>query len=184
MVMAVDNMPAPLGIVLAKAEAKDAVTFTPLLREADRAEIVATFGAKLPVEFILRQGIEQSIEAWAMWFNGELACLWGVSVLSVNVHGSRVDFKPERVACGWLLTTRAVDRHPKTFWLACGAIFPQVLERYGMLINWIDVRHVKAIRWADRLGFHLDPPAPHGVDGLPFRRFKVTKECFQCVSPR
>jgi hypothetical protein len=99
--------------------------YAQLLREADRAEIEAAFGPGLSVEFILQQGLDSSIECWSMSFGGELACFWGVSVLRENIHGKPVDYDPHReVACGWLLTTHAVTRHPKTFWICCAAIFP------------------------------------------------------------
>lgn len=183
--VASENIPTPLGVTIEKATPLLVQQYAPLLREADRAEIEAAFGPGLSVEFILQQGLDASIECWSMTFGGELACLWGVSVLRENIHGQPVDYDPYReVACGWLLTTHAVSRHPKTFWLCCAAIFPAVLDRYPMLLNWIDARHVQALRWARKMGFHVEPPAPHGELGLPFHKFKITKEALRCALPQ
>jgi hypothetical protein len=45
-----------------------------------------------------------------------------------------------------------------------------------MLVNAIDCRHVKAIRWGERLGLRFDEARPFGTAGLPFRQFAVKLE--------
>lgn len=183
--VALETAPAPLGVTIEKATPLHALQYAHLLRDADRAEIEATFGAGLTVEYVLQQGIDASLECFSVRLGGELACLWGVSMLRQNVEGFPVNYNPyAEAACGWLLTTAAVERHKKTFWLACAAVIPPLLDKYPVLVNWIDVRHVQALRWARRLGFHVEPPAPHGVAGLPFHRFELKKESFRCVLPQ
>ena len=44
-----------------------------------------------------------------------------------------------------------------------------------MLLNFVDNRNIKAQNWLRWLGFTLEEPEPHGVAGLPFRRFWMRK---------
>lgn len=142
-----------------------AVDLAPLLRQADEDELRAATGREpLPV---LVQSVEMSAEAWAVYIDGELACLWGVVPLSETLLGGRVGI-------GWMLTTEVVERRAKTFWRACCELLPAILRRWDVLTNAIDMRHEQAIRWADRLGFKLEAPIEHGSERLPFAFFEAT----------
>jgi hypothetical protein len=86
------------------------------------------------------------------------------------------------VGLGWLLAAEVVERKVRAFWLLCLRELPRILERWDMLVNAIDERHEKALRWAKRLGFRLADPAPFGAAGLPFCRFQVARRDL-CVHP-
>jgi len=147
--------------------ASDAVMLSVNLRPDDLAEVLATSG-RLPVQ-VLVEGVRDSTECWTVTLDGHVMCMWGVVESGDTVLAGRS-------GCAWMLTSPLVETHAKDFWRACKAILPGVLDDWVTLTNWIDVRHEKAIRWATRLGFRLQEPEPFGVQGLPFRRFDVTKE--------
>ncbi len=155
----------------APATQADALVLAGSLRPEDELELRAATGrAPLPV---LVEAVTDG-EAWATYFGDELACIWGVSEPSV-IH---------RRASAWLLTSQVVERYPVAFWKLCLRELPRLLERFGALWNFMDVRHTKAIRWAERLGFELDDPAPYGALGALFRRFVITQEGFACALQR
>ncbi len=144
------------------------------LRAADRDEVLASSGDVSLVDVIL-DGLRKSAEAWATLFDGRLACVWGVVPMSDDLVGGRI-------GCGWLLTTQEVERHPKALWKASLAALPALLDRWDELVNAIDVRHLQALRWAVRLGFRLEAPAPFGAAGRDFCRFTVSKEDLRCAT--
>jgi hypothetical protein len=150
-------------VTICRADIGHAYDLAEALREADRLEVEAATGRDvLPV---LIESIETSSEAWAVHVDGRLLCVWGVVPLEESLLG--------RVGAGWLLTTDLVERYAKAFWRLCLRLLPGLLERWDLLVNAIDVRHEKAIRWARRLGFNLQAPAPFGAAGLPFCAFTV-----------
>lgn len=150
-------------VTMRAATEADAVYLAANLRSAEVDEIEAAVGREpLPV---LLDALRDGAESWTVCFDGTAAAMWGV----VPQPGF------PSIGVGWLLTTAAVERHAKAFWQTCLALLPAILERWPVLINAIDARHAKAIRWAKRLGLQLEQPAPFGAAGLPFCAFHVTK---------
>ena len=149
------------------ATPKDGEALATRLRPVEADEVRASSG-KEPAD-VIRESLAASDEAWAIRFNGELALIFGVVLLDDSVLTGRI-------GVAWLLTTDLVERFPKAFWVLSRRMLRFLLERWDALVNAIDVRHEKAIRWAKRLGFHLDEPQPFGAAGLDFQPFRVTKE--------
>lgn len=143
----------------------DAAALAASMRQEEVAEVLASSGLG-PLEALV-QSMEASSESWAVFFDGHLACIWGIAPLTML---------GPRVGGAWLLTTPVVERYAKDFWRECKRLLPLALACWDELINYIDVRHEKAIRWAKRLGLRLEEPAPYGVAGLPFQRFSVRRE--------
>lgn len=135
------------------------------MREADAREVRASSG-KDDLHEIVDWAVSLSSSCWSVWFEGELGAIYGV----VDVEGAMLG---PRVGVAWMLTTPVIERHARAFWKACHRYLPELFDEYDVLVNAIDVRHEKAIRWAERLGFRLEPPEPFGSDGQPFRRFTV-----------
>lgn len=152
-------------IVLARAAHADVLA--PRMRGVEVDEIRAS-GNHSPLSALL-QGLQRSSIAHAALFDGQVACMWGVVPL-------RTSALVGRIGAVWLLTSDLVERHPKAFWRGCRAELPRLFESFDMLVNAIDARHDKAVRWARRLGFPLEEPAAFGVDELPFHWFRVRKE--------
>jgi hypothetical protein len=155
------------------ATAAHAEELAPHLRAEDVAEIRAADGTE-PLPALLTS-VDVSDEVWAVRFNGELALIFGVMPYDSKGGG--------RVGVAWMVPSAIIERHPAAFWRLSREMLPWLLERWDALINAIDVRHEKALRWAKRLGMKLDAPAPFGEAKLDFRSFIVTREDLACARP-
>jgi hypothetical protein len=153
---------------ITKATLSDCVELATKLRAEDRRELEASNG---DVDKAIMDSLRGSNEAWAVRFDGELVCCFGVAEQPGSIMG------PRRGQV-WLLTTGVVETKARRFWCGCLVVISDLFERWDELSNAIDVRHTKAIRWAERLGFRLGPPVPFGVEGLPFRWFTVRRKDF------
>ncbi len=129
------------------------------MRPEDAAEVMASDGVS-PVEAII-QSWAASQEAWTVRMNGEPAAMYGASV-----HPFGSELAP--VAVAWLLTTPVVDRHPVLFVRESKRIVRDLYRRYGDLINYVDARYGKSLRWADCIGFEIHPAIPFGKNGELF----------------
>jgi hypothetical protein len=155
-----------VDVIVSLATSEDAAEVGRRMRQADADEVRASSGEEPGA--VAQDSVEASVEAYAVRFDGVLAFVWGVAELPGAVDG-------RRVGVAWLLTTALVEEQPKAFWRYCLETLPPLLERWDVLVNAIDARHVQALRWARRLGFCLGGPAPFGAAGLPFVGFSVTR---------
>ena len=160
-------MAAP-EVTIAHATPEDAELLAAQLRPVEADEVRASSG-KEPLPILL-ESVGMSDEAWTIRFNGELALIFGVVLLDESEDAGRI-------GCAWMLTTSLVERYPILFWKLCLKMLPFLMARWDALINSIDARHTKAVRWAKRLGFDLDEPRPFGAHGLDFHPFIITREC-------
>ena len=157
---------AVADIIMLPPVAGDARRLAAELRVADAAEVRASTGRE-PLPVII-EAIAMSSEVWALHLHGGLACIWGV------VRDDSAPSAAGRVGIAWMLTTPVIERWPLLFWRTCLRVLPLLLRNWEVLVNAIDARHKQALRWARRLGFRLDPPAPFGAEGLDFCLFTVT----------
>ena len=154
-------------IIIRKPTTEDAFEIARDIRPADGFEINASSG-RSPIDVIL-DGVRDSTICGVGCIRNKPIYIFGVQECTGTALSSGV-------AYGWLLTTTAVDDHKLAFWRSCKEWLPILLGRWAGLTNYIDNRHTKAIEWAERLGFRLDPPKPWGLYQMPFRRFEVTME--------
>lgn len=132
------------------------------LREADRQELEAARGGE-PHEAV-RSALALSSHRWAMDVDGNLGLVGGIVTVSL-LNG---------IGSPWLLGTTELDRIPGAL-TKIGLRYRDVaLGLFPELVNYVDARNVKAIRWLKRLGFTVsDTPVPYGVSRLPFYRFEL-----------
>jgi hypothetical protein len=149
------------NILVRPVEPGDAEELAPRLRQADLEEIAAASG-RAPVE-VLRVSAAMSTHSWAVEIDGELACLMGVTPVSI-VSG---------IGCPWLLGSDAVPRHAGAFIKQTLVYIPLMLEAYPHLFNFVDARNTKAIRWLKRAGFNVMEPMPYGKSKMPFHPFEM-----------
>jgi hypothetical protein len=98
----------------------------------------------------------------AVYFGGELACIYGVlkSPKSTVLHP---------IYYAWLLTTPVVEKYPKTFFRESLRVTHELTKKYGALTNYVDARYEKAVRWLLRIGFQFTKsPIGVGPTGVPF----------------
>lgn len=128
-------------------------------RQADRDELWA--GGRITAFDALAVGVESSTSAWTGFAGDDPICLFGVAPASL-LGG---------IGIPWLIGTDEVERHQMAFLRRCQPHVATMRSVYDTLVNWVDDRNVVAQRWLRWLGFHVEPPAPFGPDGMPFRRF-------------
>ena len=68
----------------------------------------------------------------------------------------------------WQLATPEIEAAALPYLRASKPCFAGLRRKYRLLVNWVDVRNEKSIKWMKYLGFEIEDPAPYGVDGLPF----------------
>lgn len=130
-------------------------------RPEDVEEIRASCGTGVleAMEFGLRFGLL----CRAALVDGVPACVFGVTASSL-LGG---------VGAPWMIATPEVERQPRALVALSRPVVAEMAGLFPLLVNFVDNRNRKAHRWLAWLGFQLDPPAPHGVDQLPFRRFTM-----------
>ena len=78
----------------------------------------------------------------------------------------------DEVAVPWMLTTAAVEKHPKTFMKESRALFEVFKQSFPRMRNYVDARNTVAVRWLQWLGFSVYYPEPFGPDEMPFHKFE------------
>lgn len=76
----------------------------------------------------------------------------------------------------WLLTGERVYRAPLSFIRVCQRELKRLLEQWPVLVNGIDARYSRALRWAQWLGFEVFPAIPYGVAGQPFHPIRIRRD--------
>lgn len=130
------------------------------LRQADRDEVEAAAG---DVEHALVDSVQCSVMLWAGEIDGELACIFGCAPLN-GLLGLQ--------AAPWMLGTDLLDRHPCTLMRHCRQYIEAMQARYPCLMNFVDARNKRSVRWLRRMGFTIHNPVPYGLAQLPFHPFE------------
>lgn len=155
---------AASSIDIATPDERDLEALAANMRAEDRAECEAATGCANMLA-VVRDSFAASSECWRLRVNGSLVCVWGVVPLPGGSRG-----------VVWMLGTDAVERFPVAFWRVCRTVVPELAAKWAVLVNAIDIRHEKAIRWGERLGFAFGAPIAHGARGMPFLPFVLVKE--------
>lgn len=130
------------------------------MRVLDHYEMIAASGED--ISGTLTRSIKLSYNPGAAFSpDGELMCLFGA--MPIELMGN--------AAVPWLIGTTTLNRHPGALTRGAMTYLAQIAQQYPRLFNYVDARNTPSIRWLSRLGFAVDPPAPFGVEGLPFHRF-------------
>ncbi len=129
------------------------------IRPEDAAEIWAS-SHSLAKPAIAR-GVSTALVAWTGLVDGEPVCIFGASPFSLLTGGGTP----------WMLATPKLERVERIFIRLSRPVVQTMRDCFPLLVNYVDNRNVKAHRWLAWLGFKLEEPRPHGVEGLPFRRF-------------
>lgn len=140
-----------------------AEALAPRLRACDVEEIAASSGLS-PLAALLAS-IQVSPVAYAVFFESEVMALLGV-----GAHPS------PGVGVVWLLGSDTIDQHPKLFWRDSRPVLAHLCESYEVLINMVDARNERSLRWLRRLGFTVDQAVPFGVAHLPFHPITLRRD--------
>lgn len=132
-------------------------------RAADRAEFESASGRT--AEQVVSEALACSDLAYVGWANKIPVCVFGVAPRSW-VAG---------IGIPWMVGTDGLDRCAHALLRTSRPAIEVLHARFPELVNYIDARNVRAIRWLIWLGFTIHDPEPYGVAGLPFHRF--TRDC-------
>ena len=150
-----------MRVEIVPAEVSHVQAMAGRFRPADVDELWAA--AHRTPEACCELGLAVSPLCWTALFDGTPVAMFGVSPAAL-IGG---------VGCPWMVGTVELDRHAYTIMRHCGGPLARMQEAFRHLVNFVDARNTKAIRWLKRLGFVFGPAEPHGVDGLPFYRFEM-----------
>jgi hypothetical protein len=104
------------------------------------------------------QMLEESIEAWAVSFAGEVGCMLGVR--------GRTDGAWQL----WFHSGELFAQHGRAFLRYARGLFAMLLDRFPVLHGLIDSRNPAMVRLSTWVGFDLAPVEPYGPLALPFHR--------------
>jgi hypothetical protein len=131
------------------------------IREADKSELWAA--ACLSPEAALWKSLSSSSMAWTGLYDSLPVCMFGVA------SGSEL----AGVGLPWMIGTQELDRLAITFLRRNKSKIQEMLDIYPRLMNYVDDRNKKAIRWLKWLGFIIGEPVPFGPFNMPFRPFEM-----------
>lgn len=140
----------------------DAERLAAHLRAPDVDEIVAARGHR-DLAATVAQSVRVSSLCWAAEFDGQLACLFGMA--PIDLLGNR--------GAPWLLGTPLLDRHPSVLMRHCRDYIGEMLAARSHLLNYVDARNTRSIRWLRRLKFTIHEARPYGAEGRPFHLFEL-----------
>jgi ribosomal protein S18 acetylase RimI-like enzyme len=127
------------------------------MRKLDFDEVSASGGPK--VLRTIFKSIELTPTPETAWAGDDLLAIRGV-------------VPTENGACIWMLGTDALTRHKGAHTRLAAVYIAEALRTHGMLFNFVHAKNTPAIRWLQRLGFTINPPAPIGYAGEDFHYFE------------
>jgi hypothetical protein len=130
------------------------------MRQADIDEAIA-FSGEPPHQAIV-SSLELASHSWMALRDGRPAAVFGCTPVA------------DGVGMPWFLGTDAASGDPASMTRFGRAVIADMLKTYRHLINFVDARNVKAVRWLRFMGFTIGDPEPQGVLGLPFHRFEMS----------
>lgn len=164
------GLPCPKNMTLRKASEADARAMARLLRDSDREELLASSGGNRFAERLAR-AVAVSCEAWLLSAASGPLCLFGLAPTDLKDTGSP-----------WLVGAQAMDSRPMALARLGRQAVYRFNRRFPVLMNWVHAPNVRALRFAEWLGFERFPAAPHGPLGRPFHRILRRRQ--PCANPQ
>lgn len=140
---------------------EDCAAVAAVVRPEDEAECLAASG--LSVREALERGFPFTTVAYTGYVDDQIVGMAGVS---------HIPEKPE-IGIPWMMTSKLMDKVAGQFLRVNRDRLDEMKEGHQLLVNYVDARNVKAIRWLKWLGFYIFEAEPYGVSGLPFHRFEM-----------
>lgn len=133
------------------------------LRFDDKREIEA-FG--FPTNRALWRSFKDSILRKTGLIDGKVAAIWGVGGVPMGGEG-----RP------WLMTSDVVERvSPLRFARIYQEEVLKMLGIFPKLVNYVDLRYIKAVRLLDIIGFKISDPEPSGLNGALLCKFEMSRQ--------
>ena len=94
-------------------------------------------------------------------YTGKVMCIWGVGKIAYL----------SKEGIPWMLTSNLVDIHYREFLRQGRGLIEDMKKEAVILINMVDTRNRKSIKWLKWLGFTIHPSVPFGPDDMLFHPF-------------
>jgi hypothetical protein len=130
-----------------------------LLGDLRQAEVDELTTLGVDSELCMRMGLFAG-GARTVFINDEPAAMFGI-----------IDYGDHNVV--WAVFTQAIDRHPIAF-LRESRRLAEGFDRE--VVNYVDARNTKAVKWFRWLGFEVSDPVPYGPNGALFHRFTNARD--------
>lgn len=101
--------------------------------------------------------------AFVLLVDGSPVCAFGVVPYSVLT----------KFGAPWMVGTNDLDRCAVDFIRHCKTDLVGFFGEWDRLLNVVDARNAKAVRWLKWLGFTVFPAMPYGPFALPFHPFTM-----------
>lgn len=128
----------------------------PRLRSREQRII---FGIEDPAAALIDE-VRGSSEAYAVLFDGAVACLWGVHARSILVDAVYV----------WLLGSRELEEHPVVVGRHSLRMCRFILDQYSTIEGVVALDNATSMRWLEWLGASFEPSQIAGMLDFKLRR--------------
>jgi hypothetical protein len=130
------------------------------MSQEDRAECAAMGLGPLRA---LKLGFDHSVVAWCALKIPEYRplCAFGCMALDGILSGR---------GSPWFLSTPELRKYGIRFLRDCDEYLDRMLDIFPVLVEMVDARHTRGIKWVKWLGFRLTGPEAWGPLGMPFYR--------------
>lgn len=135
---------------------EDCIQLAKTLRKADLEEI--SHGSGLEPQDALLYSFAVSEYCYTVWLDDQIVMIFGVGD-----------------GCPWMLASDLLLSVKREFVKECRRFVQAMLDRYGYLENYVWTGNKIHIYWLEWLGFVIEQPQPHGIDGEPFHRFYMKR---------
>lgn len=135
------------------------------MSEEDRQECAAMGWGPLRA---LKIGLEHSVAAWTGLKVPEHRplCMFGVMPVEGILNGT---------GAPWFLATPELRKYAIRFLKDCDEYLNRMLDIFPTLVEYVDARHTRGIKWVKWLGFELTGPQPWGPFGVHFYRAEIKR---------
>lgn len=133
------------------------------MRQADANEVWASH-RHTPLQAV-SEGMNLSDFSVIVMVDGEPCVIIGLVIRDVMM-GTGIP---------WLLGTERALKHTREFFRLSPPVIAEMLEVCPNLFNYVHAANIVSIKWLKWLGFVIDDPQPHGINGEMFHRFHMTR---------
>lgn len=148
-------------ITFAPATLADAAELASCLRAADRLEL----GAMGLTTEAIAKSVLCSVWAKTIRADGQMGAMMGVAPLSGSFFSD--------TGVPWMLGSDLVRKHQRCLMRMSVPYIFDMLDTFPHLLNFVHAENHEAVRWLKRMGFALQPAAPHGPKGALCHRFEM-----------
>lgn len=152
-----------MRVQIRPAAASDIESMKGRFRRADIDELWAA-AHKTPEE-CLEEGMVSSPLCWTGTVEGLPVAMFGASPACL-IGG---------IGVPWMVGTNELASCARPMIEMARPVVDRMLMTFGHLVNYVDARNDKAIRWLKHLGFEFKGAEPYGLENLPFFRFEMRR---------